>query len=588
MIRKFAASVIILSLAAVSLSEEVFPNPEWEDALDPLASQNAIIGGSLSTFAGQYPQSFNYYLAQNTFCAQLFSLMYETLIDMDPISMEYIPGIADKWTLSDDKRTFTFHINPAATWSDGKPITSKDVAWTYDAIMDPKNSTGTHKVALDRFSPPEIIDEQTVSFTAKEVHWQNLGAVGGFFILPAHAFEKKDFNDINFEFPVVSGPYMIDNIDEGNRLDLIRRSNWWQGNALRHRNKGNFQTLTFLFFAERGNAFEAFRKGLIDIFPVHTSRLWVKETRDSKFINNWIIKQKVQNYQPVGFQGFAMNMRRPPFNDVRVRKAMAHLLDRDRLNRTLMYNQYFLHRSYYEDLYSPDNPCRNPLFNYDPARAEMLLASAGWKANPNTGLLEKDGQTFTFTFLARSPTSEPFLQVYNEDLEKVGIRLTIESKDWAAWARDMNEFNFDMTWAAWSAGLFKNPESMWHSKEATRASGNNITGFQSEQADELIEMQKTIFNVEPRHAICRKIDSIITAQCPYVLLWNINYSRLLYWNKFGTPPTVLSKYGNADAAIWYWWQDEDSVSDLEYAVANNLPLPPHKPVVVFDKEFRTP
>ncbi len=583
--RAVLMTTILLLRAAVTQAEERFPKPDWKDAPDPLASEDAVVGGRLSTFAGQYPQSFNYYLANNTFCSQLFSLMYETLLDMDPLTLKYTPSVADGWTISDDKRTFTFHISPTARWSDGKPITAEDVAWTYSTVMAPEHTTGPHKVALSRFDPPTVKDANTITFTAKEIHWQNLGAAGGFHILPKHAFEKLDFNALNFEFPVLSGPYRIAGVTEGSRLDLVRRPDWWQRSDLRHQNKGNFNTLTFLFFAERENAFEAFRKGLIDIYPVHTSRLWVKETRGDKFINNWIVKQKVQNYQPVGFQGFAMNMRRPPFDDVRVRRAMAHLLDRDRMNRTLMYNQYFLHRSYFEDLYTPETPCTNPIIKYDPGRAEALLAAAGWKVNPDTGLLEKGGAPFTFTFLTRDPTSEKFLQIYSEDLEKVGIKLNIDQKDWASWARDMNEFNFDMTWAAWGAGLFKNPESMWHSKEADRTSGNNITGFKSERVDALIERQKTLLDTDTRHAICREIDAIVTADCPYALLWNLNYSRLLYWNRFGTPPTVLSKHGRADSSLWYWWYDEDSAADLEDAIDAGLPLPPHKPVVTFDEEF---
>ncbi|MBT3191303.1 MAG: ABC transporter substrate-binding protein [Verrucomicrobia bacterium] len=582
-----AVCIITLGIfiAATLKADEVFPKASWKDAPDPLASPDAYAGGALSTFAGQYPQSFNYYLANNSFCSQVFSLMYETLLDMDPLTLEYTPAIASKWTISDDKQSFTFSIDPRATWSDGHPITAEDVRWTYDAIMDPANTTGPHKVSLGRFSAPKVLNKHTIQFTANEVHWQNVGAVGGFHILPKHAFSDLDFNNINFEFPVVSGPYQIAEVKEGIALHLARREQWWQRQEKRNQNKGNFEILVFRFYSERENAFEAFKKGLIDIYPVHTSRLWVKETRSDKFVKNWIVKQKIENYQPVGFQGFAMNMRRPPFDDIRVRKAMAHLLDRERMNRTLMYSQYFLHRSYYEDLYSPAEPCTNPSFTFSPERAETLLKEAGWAANPETGVLEKDGKPFAFTFLSRDPSSDKFLQIYNEALQNAGIQLSIERKDWAAWAKSMDTFDFEMTWAAWGAGLFKNPESMWHSAEANRPSGNNITGFEHEIVDALIEKQKTEFDVSRRHADCRKIDAIIAQSCPYALLWNLNYTRLLYWNKFGVPPTVLSKYGDASASLWYWWYDEDSAADLEDSMQTDSPLPPISPVVDFDQEF---
>ena len=127
---------------------------------------------------------------------------------------------------------------------------------------------------------------------------------------------------------------------------------------------------------------------------------------------------------------------------------------------------------------------------------------------------------------------------------------------------------------------------MWSSKEADRKSGNNITGFKNSKVDELIEKQKSIFSINSRNEIYRKIDQIIYRACPYVLLWNINYTRLLYWNKFGMPGTVLSKYGGENSAYWYWWIDEDSKADLSDALQTNVPLMQKEPAIYFDDIFK--
>ncbi len=575
---------VLVAFPPPGWGEQVFPEPDWQDSPDPIASPDAVDGGSISSFAGQYPDSLNYYLANNTFSREVFVSMYEALLGMDPITAEYVPNLAKAWTISEDKTTFTFELDPRARWSDGHPVTAEDVRWTFDAIMDPANLTGAHKVALETFEPPAVLDQYTIRFRAREVHWRNLGAAGGFEILPKHVFATHDFNKLNFDFPVVSGPYRLGRIKEGIFLTLERRADWWQQGFLRTANTLNFASITYRFFAERENAFEAFKKRTIDI-PIYTSRIWVNETRGEKFNKNWIVKQRIKNKTPVGFQGFAMNMRRAPFSDVRVRHAMAHLLDREKMNRTLMYGQYFLHRSYYEDLYSEDYPCKNPVFDFNKERARHLLHEAGWTANPETGLLEKDRVPFTFRFLERSASSEKFLSIYQQDLKDVGIVMHIEKKDWAAWARDMESFHFDMTWASWSAGIFKDPEGMWHSKEAEREGGNNITGFKNDRVDAMVEKQKTIFDVTQRHAICRDIDAIVAAECPYILLWNIDSTRLLYWNTFGTPPTVLSKFGDERSAAAYWWFDEDSAADLNYGMQEGTFLPPHPPVVDFENTF---
>ncbi len=585
-IKWISISLLLLLFTGTRIAaQEHFPKPDWKDRPNPLASPYAVVGGDLSIFAGQYPKSLNYYLDNNVLSAEVFGAMYETLLSMNPINLQYEPGLAEKWSIGEDKKTFTFYLDPEAKWSNGSPITAHDVRWTYDAVMNPKNLTGPHKIDMERFDPPEVIDDRTIRFTAKTVHWKNLGAAGGFHILPQKAFADQDFNRINFEFPVISGPYRLGEINEGIYVDLKRRDDWWMKDRKRSQGTGNFETLRFRFFAERENAFEAFKKGTIDLYPIYTSRIWVNETTGEKFLNNWIVKQKIYNHQPVGFQGFAMNMRKPPFDDVRVRKALAYLLDRKKMNKTLMYDQYFLHRSYYEDLYSDAHPCPNPLIEMDKEKARALLKGAGWGVNPKTGYLEKEGQRFSFRFLTRSATSDKFLAIYAEDLKDVGIELIIDKKDWAAWARDMDEFNYQMTWAAWSAGVFKDPEGMWSSAEADRQGGNNITGFKDLQVDVLIEEQKGIFDVEKRNEIARKIDKIVYGASPYVLLWNIDYTRLLYWNRFGTPETVLSKYGDERSAYWYWWYDPDSAADLDDAKKNGLPMIPRPRTVYFDAVF---
>jgi microcin C transport system substrate-binding protein len=578
--------VFFLLVVPVSLmGQESFPKKNWKDSLNPLADPQAVSGGSISIFSGQYPKSLNYYLDNNVLSAEIFGAMFETLLTMNPVTLAYEPGLASGWVISDDKKEFVFKIDKHARWSDGSPITAYDVEFTYNAIMDDKNLTGSHKVDMERFYPPVVLDEQTIRFKAKDVHWKNLGAVGGFHILCKKALKNEDFNKINFSFPVVSGPYQIGEINEGIHITLERRSDWWNEKAKRFKGTGNFQTIKFVFFAERENAFEAFKKHKFDLFPVYTSRIWINETKGDRFTKNWIIKQKIFNSKPVGFQGFAMNMRKPPFDDLKVRNAMAHLLDRKKMNSTLMYDQYFLHKSYYEDLYSKANPCPNVLFEFNKDKARTLLKDAGWIVNPATGFLEKNNQRFSFKFLTTDASSENFISIYAEDLKDVGIELVIDKKDWASWARDMDEFNYEMTWAAWGSGIFKDPEGMWSSKEADRKSGNNITGFKNTQVDALIEKQKVMFDINQRNDICRNIDKIIYRQTPYVLLWNINYVRLLYWNKFGTPDMVLSKYGDEQSALWYWWIDEDSLADLDDALEYKSFLPQKSPHIYFDDIF---
>ncbi len=550
-------------------------------AVNPLASTDAVKGGTVVFAGSQPPKSLNYYLDNNVFSHQVFSMMYETLLNIDPVTAEFVPGLAKSWTVSEDKLTFTFVLDEAAKWSDGRAITAADVKWTFDAVMAPSNLTGSVKVMLEAFESPEVVDAQTVRFKAKSVHWRNLLAAGGFEILPKHAFEALDFNLVAFVFPVVSGPYRLGQHDEGRELVMERRKDWWGAAREVNRHVCNFDTVRFRFFGDPMNAFEAFKKGDVDVYAVYMSRIWNNETQGERFDKNWILKQRIENLKPVGFQGFAMNLRKPPFDDVRVRKAFAYLLDRETLNTTLMFGAYFLQRSYWEDLYDAKHPCANTEYRYDPAKALELLKEAGWARDVKSGKLMKDGKALEFTFLTRDGSTDNFLAVYSDALSKVGVQMKIVRKDFAAWMRDMDSFNFEMTWASWSSSLFKDPESMWSSAEAERAAGNNCTGFKNKEVDALIEKQKSCFDLEERNAILRRIDKLVSDEVPYVLLWNIRATRLLYWNKFGMPRNPLGKYGDEFFALSYWWYDEDSAAELDDALQNRTPLPKRPELVPY-------
>ena len=578
-------SILTLSAALAARADDVFPKPDWKETPDPLASPHAVPGGLLRFAAFQPPKSLNYYIDNNTYTHQIFSLMFETLLWIDPVTSEFTPGLACRWTISDDKLTYTFEIDPAAAWSDGRPVTAEDVKWTFDQIMDPKNATGASKVALGVFGSPEILGPRTVRFRAKESHWRNLLAASGFEIMPKHALGSQDFNRLDFDHPVVSGPYVLSGVKEQLEVRLSRRWNWWATQRPSMRNTMNFDSLVFRYYADNENAFEAFKKGQVDVFAIYTARIWASETIGEKFDKNWIVKRRVRNHNPIGFQGFAMNMRRPPFDDLRVRKAVAHLVDRETMNRTMMFNAYFLHRSYFEDLYDSAHPCTNEFFRFDVAAAKALLREAGYTANPQTGVLEKGGRPLRFSFLTRDGSSEKYLALCNSALKEAGIEMKIERKDFAAWMRDMDAYNYDMTWACWGEVIFRDPESMWLSTEADRPSGNNITGFKDPRVDALIQKQKTVFSITERNAIDREIDALITAAVPYVLLWNIDTTRFLYWDTFGMPDTVLSKFGDERSLLGYWWYDADSAAELKAAMASGEPLPQPPVFVDFDAVF---
>lgn len=587
MISKMISAVAVI-LPLVALCETWYPAEDWQDTPDPIASPLAKKGGTIRFNGGQGPKSFNYYVDSNTYTRMTFSLMYDPLITTDTETLDFAPSLARRWSISDDGSTFTFIIDENARWSDGKPITAEDVRWTFDQIMAPMSDTGPYKVILGYFEPPEILGERTIRFTKKggsDPDWRDIINCGMFQIMPKHYFEGQDFNKLDLLNAPVSGPYQLTRIEEQVETEFSRVANWWKKDMPSCKYVCNFDKLVLRYYIDNENAFEAFKKRAIDVYPVYTARIMVRETNGEKFAKNWILKRWVTNHEPVGFQGFAMNMRRFPFDDLKVRQAMSYLIDREQMNRTMMYNAYKLLNSYFMDLYDEANPCPNEMYAYNFEKAAALLKEAGWEKNPKTGKLEKNGRPFKFVFLSRSGTEDKFLALFNASLIKLGIDMDIARKDFAGWMRDMDSFNYDMTWSSWGASIFRSPETMWKSSEADRKSSSNITGFKSEEVDEIIRAEKGMKTAAERNAAYKRIDKLIADQCPYAFLWMNTECRLLYWNKFGTPRTVLSKYSDEDCIFTYWWYDEDRARELADAITNKTCLPAIQQKIDYDTEL---
>ena len=552
------------------------PAADWTERPDPSASPFARRGGTIRLFGGQPPKSFNAYVDNNNYSAMLFDLLYMKLLGMDPATTELVPALARRWAVSEDGNEFTFVLDARATWSDGSPVTAADVQATFDAVMDPKSDTGPWKATLGFFERPEAVDARTVRFRKKGASprdWRDILNCSSFWILPRRLLAERDFNKIGFVGVTAGGGYQIVRAEAQVETELRRHGRWWCQDLPAWRGLYNFDRFLVRYYADNENAFEALKKRKIDFYPVYTARLYDQETGGKAFAHNWLLKRRVRNRAPIGFQGFAMNQRRAPFDDVRVRRAMAALVDRETMNRTMMSGAYFLLKSYYPDLYDGAHPCPNELHAYDPDKAARLLAAAGWRKDPADGLLKKDGRAFAFAFLSRSSTEDKFLVLFDQELKRQGITMSIVRKDFASWMRDMDSFAFDMTWAAWGAGVVKYPELAWSGAEADRRGSNNITGFKSDEVDRLIAAEKGFDAAADRLDAYRKIDALVAADVPYVLLWQTDSTRILYWNKFGMPKTVLSPFEREESALVYWWYDEDRADELSGSMSRGGFLP---------------
>jgi len=548
--------------------------PDTVGPIDPIANQAAPSGGTYTAWGSGFPKSLNMWLDYNSLSMEVTGLLFESLVALHATKNEAVGVLADSWSTSPDGLTFTFKIDPRAAWSDGTPVTAADIQFYYDVIMDPHNFTSLFRVDLKRFDRPEIIDEKTLRIHAHTNHWSNFWTAGSLSAFPKHAWSGVDFNKQNFEFPVVSGPYRIKEVEKNRFVSLERRRDWWGRSKRYNQGKYNFDFVKYRFIEDQITVLEAFKKGEFDVYPIYSSAIWMKQTDFDAIAKGWVVRQSIYNAEPKGYQGIAINLRREKFQDVRVRRALCFLINRQLMNEKLMYNQYFLLNSYFPDLY-PGNTCPDrgvTPFNSDSARA--LLKLAGWEVG-TTGLLTKNGKPFEISFMT-DMSDLRHLNVYVEDLKKVGIKASIEQLSLSSLRKRMDNYNFDLFWASWDATRLRDPEAEWHSSTADQIASNNYAGVKDKETDRLIEMQKTEPNIDKRNEILRKIDRRLNEIVPYILLWQADHNRLLYWNRFGTPPYVLDKFDRENSIVVYWWLDPTKDAALEKVMktGQSLPLQP--------------
>lgn len=564
---------------------------KWQsnDNITAFGSPNAKKGGTLTCVESAFPPTLRTTgkNSNSVFNSTLSSLCYETLLDLDPISYDYAPNLAKRWAVADDKQTFFFEIDERAKWSDGKPVCSNDVIQTWKLYTDPDIEDPFSVDFYGKYECPVAITDKIVMVKSKQLNWRAFMSFGcGTQILPGHILEKINgkqyLEEYQFKMMEGSGPYTYESSKVNEEVILSRRKDWWQADLPKNVGYYNFDKLDFIFVTDDNLKKEKFKKGEIDWMQVNVAREWHQEfipAKMSAIANGWIQRRKVYTHRPVGTSGLAFNLRKPPFNDIRIRKAFAYLYNREKMMDKLFFNEYEFLDSHYPN--SPYENPNNPKMRYDPDKAVELLEEAGWlQENRNSdGWLVKDGKIFELNLNLTDKSLERIYTIFQEDLKDVGIKLNLKLVTWATDIKEVGERNFLISSRAYTGLTFPNPESSLHSKFADKPDNNNIWGFKNERVDEICNRYPLMFDVKERIAAIKEIDGIICNEHLYALGWYAAHTRLLFWDKFGMPDYILSKTSDDSSILSTWWYEPEKEKALNEAKKNGTKLPVGKEIV---------
>jgi peptide/nickel transport system substrate-binding protein len=456
------------------------------------------------------PATLNPITASDAYESVINGYVYESLLDLDNETLEHIPVLAESWTISEDKKQYTFVLKEGLHWQDGKPLTTGDILYTFDRARDPKVDAPHLRSYYKDLVDVTTLDERTVRFTYAYPYFKALDMIGGLNIIPRHIFEKEDFNTHSAgRAPLGSGPYRFVKWDTGKEIVLERYPGYWG-------KKHYIDRIVFKIITDDTVALQVLKKGEIDYMGLSPIQ-WERQTGSASFDDEF---RKIR-YPSLGYSYIGWNQKRPMLSDKRVRRALTMLVDRESFVKNIWYGLgTVVSGNFFVD--SPDYDKSIEPWPYDPQAAAALLAEAGWVDSDGDGILDKDGVPFRFefTYPSGSPTGEKLSTLLKESLSKVGIEMSIRHLEWALFTQLLDGRNYDAVALGWSLPVLADPYQVWHSSQVRE--GHNFVGFVNEEADRIIEDGRSQFDREKRAAMYRRFHRILHEEQPYTFLFNRN------------------------------------------------------------------
>jgi microcin C transport system substrate-binding protein len=578
-----------LSLIGKPALDAGFAHFDW-------VNPNAPKGGRVRQWALGSFDSLNQFPVKGNAAAGL-GLIYDTLLTHSPDEASAAYGLIAEWvTYPADFSNATFQLREGARFHDGKPITADDVIFSLEAI---KKASPNFAFYYKNVVKAEKTGPNSVTFTFDIKGNRELPMiVGEMPVLPKHYWqgtsangEPRDLSKTTLDVPLGSGPYHVKEVDTGRSITYERVKDWWAKDLPVSKGQWNFDEIRFVYFRDRVPAFEAFKAAQLDFWRESSAKFWAT-AYDFDAVKRGLVKQEKLPVATVApMQAFAFNIRRPQFQDPRVRQAFNLAFDFEWANRNLFYDQYTRIGSFFDnselkaralpegreleilnEVRSEVPPevftqeYKNPA-NHTPedarkhlSMAAKLLAEAGWHAKG--GVLTNDkGVQLTAEFLLVQPDFERIVLPYKAALEKLGVKASARVVDTSQYQRREDTFDFDIIVAnfAQSESPGNEQRDFWGSDAAGKDGSRNVIGIRNPAIDKLIDKIILAKDRDDLIAATRALDRVLLWNYYLVPQWHIPFDRLAMWDMFRHPEKLPSRN---PSFLRVWWYDEAAAKRL--------------------------
>jgi peptide/nickel transport system substrate-binding protein len=462
--------------------------------------------------------------------------------------------VAHSVDISADRTKIVFHLRPEARFSDAKPLTSTDVAFSFELLK--AKGKPVFRSAYGRVERFETPDAHTVKIELKDASDRELPLLIALMpIFAKHATDPASFDGTTLSLPIGSGPYIMTDVKPGESVQLKRDPNFWGKNLPLLAGLYNADELRYDFFRDTNTMFEAFKAGLYDVRLENDPGRWTSGYNVPAVRDGRIVVETIPNGNAKGMNAFVFNSRNPLFADIRVREALSLVFDFEWVNRNLYSGAYRRTTSFFEgsDLastgrpasaaeqallaayssavradildgkWAPETPDGSGRDRESARKALDLLSSAGWKLT--NGTLARDGSDapFAFEIMTSSRAQERLALNYARSLLPLGIQAKVRLVDDVQYWRRLSRFEFDMIQNTWTGTLSPGGEQQnrWGSASADRQSSLNYAGVRSPAADAAIAAMLAAREKAEFVDAVRALDRILLSGFYVVPLFNV-------------------------------------------------------------------
>lgn len=471
-------------------------------------------------------------------------------------------SVVKTWQTSEDRLHDKFVIRDDLTWTDGKPVTAHDFAFSFRTIMNPKVPVPAVRSGTDQLRWVHAYDDHTVVIFHKESLATNTGNIG-FPVIPKHIFESTIPDDPTLttsprhveleQKPITAGPYRIAKFERDKEVVLERRDEWFLKNGEKIREKPYFKTVRLKIIPDDNTSLLALKNGDIDTLELRAEP-WMTQTNDKDFY-----KSNTKTFGTEWSHSYiGWNIGRPYFQDARVRKAMSYAINHEEMLKNICYDLYEPGQGiYHPTAWMAPNPMPTP-YKQDLDKAEALLEEAGWTDTDDDGILDKvvDGQKIKFEFSLQygsgSKAAERICGMVAENLKQIGVLCNVKPTEFTVLQADAKKHNFDAMCAGWGSGADPDDsDNLWTTK-ALKSGGRNYVQYSNPKVDALFEAGKREFDRAKRAEIYRQIALILWEDQPYT--WLFYRSSMYAFNKslrgYMYSPRGPFHYSPGISSIW--------------------------------------